>query len=42
MRKYRVPVGRKTDGKCVEPVKSVGNIISLKLIISASKHIIAE
>lgn len=30
-----VPVGRKTGGKYVEPVESVGNIISFKLTISA-------
>lgn len=30
-----VPVGLNTGGKKVEPVESVGNIISLKLTISA-------
>lgn len=36
MSEHRVPVGRKTGGKYVEPVESVGNIISFKLTISAN------
>lgn len=36
MSEHRVPVGRKTGGKYVEPVESVGNLISFKLTISAN------